>query len=152
MTANCVIWTLEYSNKIAPFLWGINSIIHYLTCSKFCFLLKYFLWSICSIDICVIYIFLTYDTKNIFSDPLPKSYRLFYFTLFDFGFCVKIENLKLKLINWNIYSPKTQFLFLMWLLEQLYFLICALRYPLPSWAFSLMQNFLLCQWLRSPKK
>jgi hypothetical protein len=94
VAANGLVSSLVDTNEVAPFGRGINSVIHDLACSKFSLLFKDSNRSISIVDVCVVNIGLTYNTKFILTDPSPESNWLINLTLLELGLGVKVEYLK----------------------------------------------------------
>jgi hypothetical protein len=99
VTANCIVGTLIDTNQITPFSSRINSVIHYLTISEFWFLFKDSLRSICIVDIGVINVLFTNNTKSVLSDPSPESNWFINLTLLNFSFGGEIKNLNNSLLT-----------------------------------------------------
>ena len=86
VATDSIVGSLIDTNQVAPLSSGINSVIHNLTISEFWFLFKDSFWSGGVINIGVINVLFTNNTKSVISDPSPESDWLIDFTLLHFSF------------------------------------------------------------------
>jgi len=93
VAADCIGGSLVYSDKIAPFFGGIDSVVHNLALAELGVLLEDLGWSFSAIDVGMINTGLPNNSKSIFLNPFPESHSLIDLALLHFRFCVQVENL-----------------------------------------------------------
>lgn len=93
MGADLLVLTLIDSNKIAPFASAVDAVVHDLTGSEFGFLLEDLLGGSRVVDISVVDIGLSNNTKLILTNPAPEPDLFSDFALLHLGLGVQIEYL-----------------------------------------------------------
>ena len=93
MTTDNIIGTGVDTNKIAPLLRAVNTVVHDLASSKLSLLVKDLGWSSCIIDVGVIDTSLSDNTKSVLSNPFPETNWFFDIALLYFSFGIEIEDL-----------------------------------------------------------
>lgn len=93
VAADGIVGSLIDTNKIAPFGGAVNTIVHDLASSELSLLLENSCRGITVVDISVINICLSNNTKSVFANPSPESNCFWDLALLYFSFGVEIKDL-----------------------------------------------------------
>jgi len=93
VAANGLSGSLVDTNQVAPFPGCIDSVVHDLASAELGLLLENLLWGIGLVNVSVINIGLSDDTKGIFVDPSPEPNGLIDLALLHFGLGIKVKDL-----------------------------------------------------------
>jgi hypothetical protein len=87
-------FSLVDTNKVAPFLGAVLSVVHDLAICKLGLLLEDLNWSCLVKDAGMVDVLLSDDTEGVLVNPSPESYCLIDLNLLDLLFRVQVENLE----------------------------------------------------------
>ena len=94
VTADGLVGALVDADEVAPFLGGVDTVVHDLAVGELGLLLEDSGWGVSVVDVGVVDVLFANDTEGVLVDPAPEAHALVDVALLELGLGVQVENLR----------------------------------------------------------